>query len=1173
MPTADRRRFVSAAIRCFQAQDYENRELIVLDNGRHAIADLLPDDPRIRYERDNSVRTLGGWRNVACQLARGEIVAHWDDDDWYPTNRISRQVETLLRSEADICGSSRFYCFELDGVRAWEYIYIASPHPWLAGSTLAYKKSCWQRKPFPDLQAGEDARFVWAHANERVIDLADAALCIATIHSDNTSPKQLDGPCWMPVDRARVTAMMAGAPLHTESLARDVKRSVDSKDIHVPEASASPGSALIIAASGIGDIVRITPLIRVLHHLGHAVDVLLAADYQETANLLVGAPEIRHVICPPVSDRPRILSDSDYAVVCATYWGMDLLPFIRARKTLAVDPEHWLAKGDREGIEQIARNLGWQGQLPSPFVMPSKRDFALPSGTVALHPGCKRGWPWKKWHGFAELAARFQHVVVIGSEEDLDLADTYFGSTFHWSDHVTDYTGQLSLPDTAALIAQSAALIGNDSGLMHIGAAVGTATFPIFGITSPDREIIPLPHVHPISKGLDCEPACRAAPWGRTDCDRHLACLKLLTPDEVVQRVVDAGVAVPMRCSNRREDPRRYSVPAPAVDQICIGTQLVGGIGDVLLASCFLQALYDEFTDCTIDVFYHQPDVARSVFCNARFVRAVHSAESYSQHAHAYDLTVSVLQFVRYQVQDWAKLARANPAFSERLRTAQQRFESHSGLAERQPLLDGLWARISVQAGRTLLDNLGYLGGVTVHKDTQLFLAPDPGAYDTLLTYIGDVPYVTVHDGFDNTASIAAGAATKCWPLQHWSDLVRHLKSQMPELRVVQVGASKSRPIPGVDVDLVNRTSLHQAAWVLKNARLHIDTDSGLVHMARAVHTPVVALFGPTDIAYYGYRQHSNIKAAACGNCWWSTPDWLSRCPRGLAQPECMQSIVPTDVAQRACDLLMQASHRNRAVTCSGLRLYDSALRRARYADLVDICTRLDLPLLPISAHIKNPVSGVYIHASKQWEYLFALESLRTKHGGLVSGLRVADVGGGRGALAPYLAALGNSVTVLDTDYLWDDSGDLAVEQRYRAWARGLGYEARFGSLYNLPAEDEAFDVVTSISVVEHVLHKEFVLKEALRVLKPDGLLILTFDFSNEPERFEDGMRREIFSPARLAATLRKIGITPPQVDPRSVEVSVRAIRDDGVLGIPTGVTVAGLVLGKAAACSPRGGT
>jgi ADP-heptose:LPS heptosyltransferase/SAM-dependent methyltransferase len=1160
MPTADRRRFVPAAVRCFQSQDYANTELVVLDNGRDAIDDLLPNDPRIRYERHSSARTLGAWRNAACQLARGEIVAHWDDDDWYPADRISRQVATLLQREVDICGSSRFYCYEVEGVRAWEYCYSGSPYPWLAGSTLAYKKSCWQRNPFPDLQAGEDARFVWAHAKERVIDLADPELCIATLHGGNTSPKRLDGPCWVPIDRAQVAAMLARARLPSDRVSRNarparISRDVDSRKGRTP--------ALVIATSGIGDIVRITPLIRVLHDLGHVVDVFLAPDYPETAQLLAGAPEIRRLICVPDARDGRSLPDEEYALACATYWATDLLPSVRSRQKLSADREEWLARGDGGCIERMARALGWRRELPAPFVVTSKRDFALPSGTVVLHPGCKRGWPWKKWHGFAELAGCFRHVVVVGSEEDLHVADTYFGGRFDWPEHVTDYTGQLSLSDTAALIAQSAALIGNDSGLMHIGAAVGTPTFPIFGITSPQREMSRLPHVHPISKGLDCEPACRAAPWGRTDCDRHLECLKLLSADEVVQRVVDAVVVVPLRAPANREEPRRHSSPAANIERVCIGAQLVGGVGDVLLASCYLQALYDEFHDCTVEVFYHQPEVARAILGNARFVQTVHAAETFPQRADAYDLTVSVLQFVRYQVRDPEKIARANPGFAERLRAAQHRFESYSGLAAEQPFLDGLWARISVQAGRTVLDNLGYLGGVAVDRDTQLFLALEPAAEDPLFGHIGDAPYVTVHDGFDNTTPVAAGLATKCWPLEHWADLVRRLKSQMPGVRIVQLGAAKSRAIAGVDVDLVDRTSLQQAAWIVKNALLHIDTDSGLVHVARAVHTPAVALFGPTDVAYYGYRQHSNVKAAVCGNCWWSTPDWLGRCPRGLAQPECMRSIPSAEVARRACDLLAGASSRRGAATCGELRLYDGELWRARRSDLIDVCGRLGLPLLPISAHSRNPETGVYIHASKQWEYLFALECLATRHGERASGLRVADVGGGRGALAPYLAALGNSVTVVDTDYLWDDGGDPDVERRYRAWARRFGYEARFGSLYNLPADDEAFDVVTSISVVEHVAHKDFVLKEALRVLKPGGLLILTFDFSNQPERFEDGIRREIFSPDRLVAALEEIGVLPPHSDPRAVEASARAIQEDGVLGIPAGVTVAGLMLTK----------
>jgi glycosyltransferase involved in cell wall biosynthesis len=57
MPPADRRRFVPQAIAQFLHQDYEHRELIVLDDGVQSVEDLMPDDPRVRYVREE--RAMG----------------------------------------------------------------------------------------------------------------------------------------------------------------------------------------------------------------------------------------------------------------------------------------------------------------------------------------------------------------------------------------------------------------------------------------------------------------------------------------------------------------------------------------------------------------------------------------------------------------------------------------------------------------------------------------------------------------------------------------------------------------------------------------------------------------------------------------------------------------------------------------------------------------------------------------------------------------------------------------------------------------------------------------------------------------------------------------------------------------------------------------------------------
>src|SRR5262249_55033308 len=154
----------------------------------------------------------------------------------------------------------------------------------------------------------------------------------------------------------------------------------------------------------------------------------------------------------------------------------------------------------------------------------------------------------------------------------------------------------------------------------------------------------------------------------------------------------------------------------------------------------------------------------------------------------------------------------------------------------------------------------------------------DPAEYRFFEQVIGgwQHPYVTVHDGFDNSLRLAPGSATKCWPLEHWSELVRRLKQALPHLRIIQLGGRNSRSIPGVDLNLVQRTSLSQVPWILKHARLHIDGDSGLVHMARALHTRSLVLFGPTNRDYFGYDQNINLASSACANCWWSTPTWMS---------------------------------------------------------------------------------------------------------------------------------------------------------------------------------------------------------------------------------------------------------------------------------------------------------
>ncbi len=302
-------------------------------------------------------------------------------------------------------------------------------------------------------------------------------------------------------------------------------------------------TALISAAGGIGDILRITPLIRVLVQLGYTVDVLLMPDYLDTVSLLEGAPEIRNLFylssewCKTKAQRLDGLGEQAYDVATFTLWSRPAQRLIRAQTIFTFEQREWLQKGDISCVEKIVRALGWQDDLPAPFAMTASTTFNLLPETVAFHTGCKPGWYWKKWHGFESLAPLLAQVALVGTAADLQNGDTYFQRAFTWPGNVTSFIGKLSLLETAALLKQCAALVSNDSGLMHLGVAVGTPTFGIFGLTSPAREIIPAANMFAITKGLACEPVCRQTPWGRRDCAYHLECLKSLTPQDVLGKM------------------------------------------------------------------------------------------------------------------------------------------------------------------------------------------------------------------------------------------------------------------------------------------------------------------------------------------------------------------------------------------------------------------------------------------------------------------------------------------------------------------------------------------------------------------------------------------------------------------------------------------------------------
>ncbi|MBS1145003.1 MAG: hypothetical protein H6R14_2409 [Proteobacteria bacterium] len=198
MPTFSRQHLLPRAIALFRAQQRTDAELVVVSE-EALPAPLMAANPDIRVIDCRAGLSLGEKRNLACEAARGDILVHWDDDDWQAPDRLARQLAAFARPECQVSGSSQVHFYEPSTARCWEYRYENRDRPWVCGATLAYRRGYWQQNPFADITVGEDNLFVWAAEAQAVHDHRDAGLCLCAIHAGNTSRKNTADAWWHPI--------------------------------------------------------------------------------------------------------------------------------------------------------------------------------------------------------------------------------------------------------------------------------------------------------------------------------------------------------------------------------------------------------------------------------------------------------------------------------------------------------------------------------------------------------------------------------------------------------------------------------------------------------------------------------------------------------------------------------------------------------------------------------------------------------------------------------------------------------------------------------------------------------------------------------------------------------------------------------------------------------------
>ena len=177
-------------------------------------------------------------------------------------------------------------------------------------------------------------------------------------------------------------------------------------------------------------------------------------------------------------------------------------------------PKLWLTEEDEAGADQLLDRLG------------IRRERAL----IILQPGARywfKAWPAER---FAELADRLTseypcQVLIGGSKDEEALAQRIHEAA---TSRPVSIAGRTTLKQFAAIAKRAVLFVGNDSGAMHLAAAVGTPMVALFGPSNPDEWGPRGGRMKVLYKGLDCR-ACF-----HPTCERgELNCMKQLSVEAV----------------------------------------------------------------------------------------------------------------------------------------------------------------------------------------------------------------------------------------------------------------------------------------------------------------------------------------------------------------------------------------------------------------------------------------------------------------------------------------------------------------------------------------------------------------------------------------------------------------------------------------------------------------
>lgn len=624
------------------------------------------------------------------------------------------------------------------------------------------------------------------------------------------------------------------------------------------KAEATRKNVLVEVIGGVGDHLMAIPAIKTLDAKGYHVSILCEAHRNPCFQNL---PYVRSIFA-----QRKEVDVSNFGRIIMLHFGQQL-------------NDYRLDLNKKNRIYSVAELCGLK---PEDLVI--KRPEIILTKDELNNAQRKFGSYSNKIFFGSDSARVDAKIPAVLAQEKINILKgkgfTVFSASVRREQHENciDLNKKLELRELFAIISLMDCVLTVDTSFVHIAAAFNKKTFCLLNYFKPDWRCGTYPNCVVYTPKVPCYPCVAKQFVASCEWQCHTkSCYEFFDWERIISDIYDFKLTKELK-----EQEKIRVIPTPVAPILTTETQVkeaapgklinvrefsgpriaaiwMGGVGDTVMLGYLCRAILAKYPDAQIDAYVRDVTQTALFVFDYPQIKGCVSKLSWGKTLEKIKADYDFVYDFRPYPYVWnTKKPELNKPFNKEL-------YSNWGKATGEILRSWQQQTFRFYAQQTEL-NL-----TEKHLKIPFFPKEDAAIRSRLSPYELPEKYITISPGCDQNVGLM-----KLWSKGNWQTLESMLLHE--GYNIIYLSDKASPQI--LESKKTVCKNLIDMLLILQQASLNVSNEGGSIHLAHAVGTKSVVLFGPTNPELYGYADNINIYKPHCPTCWWTAPEWSKFCKK-----------------------------------------------------------------------------------------------------------------------------------------------------------------------------------------------------------------------------------------------------------------------------------------------------